>query len=75
MQVQAQEPVLKVLHFYVQIQEAVLMSLFTPTPSTRINAQSLQLVQWFIFSLKNNKMKQCMLCDTPKMTERRMFIK
>jgi hypothetical protein len=74
-QVQAQGPVLKVFSFYVQIQEAVLMLLFLPTLSTRINPQSLQLVLWLIFSLKNNKMKQRMLCDAPKMTERRMFIK
>jgi hypothetical protein len=60
-QVQAQGPVLKVFSFYVQIQEAVLMLLFLPTLSTRINPQSLQLVLWLIFSLKNNKMKQCML--------------
>jgi hypothetical protein len=31
--------------------------MFKSIPSTRINAQSLQLEMWFIFNLKKNRIK------------------
>ncbi len=36
----------------------VYVFLFVSTPSTRINAQSLQLEMWFIFNLKKTKINR-----------------